>query len=280
MTRPDYDSKTVNPRELQRYAQHFLEDFLEKEETIICPPLDVDLSFYQTRETYNQDSKRVFAGPIFSEKNGDHFTIHLCEECLKDIPSLALQGWLVQELSLCIQKLQPEFYNCNFRSKIYPLWPVIGLAENHMLEMVKDIETSLKKYLTTRLIIDLGLGSSQVYLYFYLINPDLEDRAHYQEAIPHGWTKALFLCRKLEEFLPIFLLAGQNIEFSGDLKSYWMKAHDYLLLEDITLLKILAGIPEELQDAHYSDKVAEMFKKVKIRLLTPGKESIVSDTIH
>ena len=46
-----------------------------------------------------------------------------------------------------------------------------------------------------------------------------------------------------------------------------MKAHDYLLPEDITLLKILAGIPEELQDGHYADKVAEMFKKVKIHLV-------------
>ena len=92
--------------------------------------------------------------------------------------------------------------------------------------------------------------------------------------------KGAFSLSKTRRVSAIFLLAGQNIEFSGDLKSYWMKAHDYLLLEDITLLKILAGIPEELQDAHYSDKVAEMFKKVKIRLLTPGKESIVSDTIH
>jgi hypothetical protein len=280
MTRPDYDSKIADSLELQRYSQHFLEDFLEKEETIIYPPLDVNLFFHQSREAYNQDPKRAFAGPVFSEKNGDHFTIHLCEECLKDIPSLALQGWLVQELSLCIQKLQPEFYKCNFRSKIYPLWPVIGLAENHMREMVEDIETSLKKYLAIRQIIDLGLGASQVYFYFYSVNPSSEDKTHYEEAIPHGWTKALFLCRKLKEFIPIFLLAGKNVEFSIDLKSYWLKAHDYLLPEDVTLLKILAGIPEELQGAQYSDKVAEMFKKVKARLLTPGKTSITSPTIH
>lgn len=262
-----YNLQIVVSDELEKYSRNFVDGFLKR--TIIDPALVVDLSFYPTHAEYRKDPKRSFAGPVYSEKNDEHFTIHMCEESLKDIPSLALQGWLEHIMMRCIQKLQPEFYQINFRRNIFPLMPVTGAAENHILEVVTSLETGLKNHLATAMLIDLGLGLPQVYFYFYLINPDLEDRAHYQEAIPHGWTKALFLCRKLQEFMPIFLLAGRNIEFSVDLRSYWLKDHDYLLQEDLSLLKILANIPDRYNKEPYSFKVIEMFKKVKSHLLAP-----------
>jgi len=278
MKNMSYKLQIVVSDELEKHSRNFVDGFLKR--AIIDPPLAVDLSFHPTHAEYRKDPKRSFAGPVYSEKNDEHFTIHMCEESLKDIPSLVLQGWLEHIMMRCIQKLQPEFYQINFRRNIFPLMPVTGAAENHILEMVTSLETGLKNHLATAMLIDLGLGLPQVYFCFFNLNPSMEDRDNYQETIPYSWTRTLFLCRKLSEFIPISLLAEKHVDFSNDLELYWWNAHDYLIREDQAILKILADIPGRYEKEPYSFKVIEMFKKVKSNLLAPPKRDLPSSTLH
>lgn len=279
---PSRNPQIIPPEKFQEYCRYFVEKFVEK--TDARPSYTIDLSFYSTRAAYEEIPARAVAGPVYSEQQGHRFTIHICEISLKDIPSLVLQGWMANEIILCIQKLQPEFNQLNFRKNILPLMPVSGLAENHIRELVFSLEVGLRKYLAMKTLIHMGEGFQQAHFHFFRISPIVEDRSHYQKLLPHPWTQALFLCRKFREFMPIYRLADKGVEFSQDLASYWWKLHDYLKPEDKTFLRELAGIPHRYADAPYRDIMIELFKKVKPQYLisdkTASKPSSPSPTLH
>jgi hypothetical protein len=260
----------IPSEEIQAYSLYFVKEMVErmKENT----PLEVDLSFYPNRTAYETETARPFAESVYSEKQGDRFTIHICEEDLEDIPSLALQGWLEHEAMRCIQILQPEYAQFNFKKNIFPLMPVTGLAENHILELIHSIESGLKKYLATKALTHMGGGVQQAHFYFFKMSPIAEDQRVYETTLPHSWTKALFLCRKFRELMPIFWLADRNIEFSQDLASFWWKAHDYLTPQDKTFLKDFSGIPHRFAASPYPDIVIKLFKQLKSQYLLSPKD--------
>ncbi len=256
--------------EIQAYSLYFVKEMVKK--TKENTPIEIDLSFYPNRTAYEIETARASGGPVYSEKRGDRFTIHICEEDLKDIPSLALQGWMEHEAMRCIQILQPEYANINFKKNIFPLMPVTGLAENHILELVHSIEAGLKKYFVTKALTLMGGGVQQAHFYFFKTSPMAEDHRVYETALLHSWTKALFLCRKFRELMPIFWLADNNIEFSRELVSFWWKAHGYLIPQDKTFLEEFSGIPHRLAASPYPDIVIELFKQLKSQYLLSPKD--------
>jgi len=261
----------ISSEEIQAYSLYFVKEMVER--TKEKAPPEIDLAFYPNRTAYEMESARPFSGPVYSERRGDRFTIHICEEDLKDIPSLALQGWLEHEAMRCIQLLQPEYAQFNFKKNIFPLMPVTGLAENHILELIHSIESGLKKYLATKALTHMGGGVQQTHFYFFKISPVPEDHRVYETALPHSWTKALFLCRKFREVMPIFWLADGKIEFSKDLAAFWWKTHDYLIPQDKTFLQEFLGIPHRFAASPYPDIVVELFKKLKSQYLLSPKDN-------
>jgi hypothetical protein len=280
MAENNYASQTVSSEQLKAYSEHFANCFLNR--SICCQPLlsDIaDFSFYATEVAYQAESKRRIAGPIYSEKEENGCRIHLCMECLQGIPSLALQGWLEQELTFCRQFNREVFY-CNFRLMILPLFNVVGSAENFIRELVHYIEFGLRRYLATKKLVDLELGMHQVYLHFYRLDPAKLPEDRYQATIPFPWTRAHFLSKKLLEYIPIALLSYRNIGFAGDLDAAWWQYHAYFLPEDKDLLKALANIPTQHHDASYCDNVVRMFEKIKHALLIPKAPAQESHALH
>ena len=256
--------------EIQAYSLYFVKEMIKK--TKEDTPVSVDLSFYPTRTAYETKTGRTSGRPVYSEKRGGRFTIHVCEEDLKDIPSLALQGWMEHEAMRCIQSLLPEYAKINFKKNIFPLMPVTGLAENHILELIHSIEAGLSKYFATKALTLMGGGVQQSHFYFFKMCPTAEDHRVYESAQPHSWTKALFLCRKFRELMPIFWLADNNIEFSQELASFWWKAHGYLIPQDKTFLEEVSAIPHRLAASPYPDIVIALFKKLKSQYLLSPKD--------
>ena len=269
-TMPNNIPQIIPAEKIQTYSRYFIEEFVSK--TVAAPSYEIDLSFYPTRTDYEANTGRVNGGPVYSEQHRDRFTIHICEEPFENIPSPALQGWMEYEAMRCVQKLRPELNGFNFRKNILPLMPVTGLAENHIRELVASLEGGIAKYLATKTLTHMGGGFQQAHFYFFRISPIVDDRGNYQKTLPHPWTKALFLCRKFRELMPIYWLADQNVEFSQDLASYWWKVHDYLMPEDKTFLKKLASIPHQYADAPYPDIVIALFKKLKSQYLLSHKD--------
>ena len=280
MKQTDYNSKIVSIDELKKYSRYFAEKFLKK--AICCQSLIsdiVDFSFYSTEAAYRAEPKLRKADPIFLEKQEIGCKIHLCEECLQGIPSLALQGWLEQELAFCRQNSREELY-CNFREYILPIFPVLGLAENFIRELVHYLDKALRCYLTTEKILDLGFGLHQVYFHFFKLESSELEKERYKESIPHNWTRSHILSQKLGEFMPISLLAVRDIGFSRDLESSWWKCHEYLLPEDKAVLKAIAEVPAQHHADSYCEKLVEMFKKVKLYLLVPKAKIRSSEMLH
>ena len=262
----------IIPQEkIQEYCRYFIDAFIHKVDT--DRPYGIDLSFYPTQADFKAGTGRVKVGPVFSEQYGKEFTVHICEERLKNIPSPALQGWMEYEAMRCVQKHYPELNGFNFRKSILPLMPVTGLAENHMRELVASLETGIAKYLATKKLTHMGGGLEQTHFYFFRISPIVDDPQNYEKTLPHAWTKALFLCRKLRELMPIHWLADQNVAFSQDLAVYWWKVHHYLTPEDKTFLEELASIPHQYADTHYPDIVVALFKKLKFKYLLALKDT-------
>lgn len=275
-----YSSQTISPKQLRQYSEHFANSFLNR--SICCQPLlsdIVDFSFYPTEAAYHAEPKRRIAGPIYAEKEENNCRIHLCEECLKGIPSLALQGWLAEELTVCRQENREVFY-CNFRLNILPLFFVMGSAENFIRELVHYLEFGLRRYLATKKLVHLGRGLHQVYLYFFKLDPGDLSQERYELSIPHAWTRAHFIAKKLKEYMPISLLSRHGIEYARDLEIGWWRYHDYLLPEDKNLLEALALIPDQYSEEFYCEKVIRMFKKVKQALLIPKATAQESRAVH
>ena len=120
MTKFVENSEVIGPDELSNYAQYIVGELLNLMQSY--PPLVVDLSYYPTWATYQKKIKRPLSGAVYSEKKGDRFIIHLCEERLKGIPLLEFQGWLEMELASCTLQLHPNLYRCNFRRRVLPLF--------------------------------------------------------------------------------------------------------------------------------------------------------------
>lgn len=278
MTNFNCNLQIISSYELQKYSRHFVNEFLREVE--IYPPIVIDISFYPSHAAYQTEIKMSHLGPVYSERQDNCLTIHVCEEALMGIPLLALKGWLDQELTCCLLKLQPEFYQFNFNKQILPLVPVSGSAVNLLRHMVEHLKYGLNRFLVTRMIIDSGHGLSQVCFYSFKMNPSSEERDNYHRIIPHHWIRASFLCEKFKEFMPISLLADRNITFSRDLKSVWWKHHEYLTHEDRILLEDLVIIPDKYSDAPYSVKLIEMFRKLQFFFFADRNRSMVSGVLH
>ncbi len=274
----DHNSQAITSEEFQKRSWDFVDEFLQEAKG--CPLLVPNLLFYPTEAAYRAKQKRPNIPPLYSVKEGNGVTIHLCEEALKKIPTLALQGWLDLELASCLLKLHPELYQFNFSRQILPLFPVSGSAVSLVRHMVERLKSGLERYISTRIIIDVGHGASQVYFYFYRIDPHPAERDNYHRFLAYKWIRASFLCQKLQEFISVSLLAERNISFSVDLKSHWWKCHEYFLSEDKRLLEKLAAIPDIHGDEPFSSKLIEMFKNVQSHLFARPSQTQVSGALH
>jgi hypothetical protein len=280
--KPDELKNVASLNDFQLCTMEIIDAFLEKQNSLIYPPLKIQPYFHTDRKAYETSSRRAFAWPVFIEKSGESFMLHLCEEKLNSLPFPVLQGWLIHHAALCIPKMQPAFFTCNYLKNIFPLMPVSGLATNHILQVITHLERALQQYMVVESLIGLGYGISQCHYYFHKVRVVPEDFESYNLLIPHKWSRSLFICRILEDYMGIVVLARQNVHLSTELESFWSDGHPYLLPSDLDLIHSICHIPALWNRSQYCDKVVEMFKLVRDTLLQPepGETEGRSVTIH
>lgn len=261
----------IDPKNIQEHSQQIKSTYLEK--TQVYPPLVIDLKFHRDQKCFQTNLQRADVKTIFTESRDDSFLIHLCESCFISASLSTLQGCLEHEMTLCLQKLLVEFYRINFKKDIFPLMPVTGLAENHMRDLVHKLEHALKNYLAIERLIELDLGLPQINYWLAEIRANHKDAEIYQRMLTHNWTRALFISRKLIEFMPITLLEKRRLKGARELKSAWWKYNDYLLNEDRHRLEIMVKLPTKYNSS-YTTQVVAMFKYMKLQYLTPRRSKI------
>ena len=167
-------SHEISIVDIKTYSFQFIDEFLT--EVTLYPRPSIALSFFSADDEYEAGHGNYYLLPIYTEIDDNSLTIHVCEEGLKGISVLVLRGWLYLEMSAFIFKIQPEFYQYNFRKQILPLFLTSGSAVQLIRHLVEYLDAALKRYLGTELIINMGHGQSLLYYYYYELRRDPPER--------------------------------------------------------------------------------------------------------
>ncbi len=200
------------------------------------------------------------------EQDRASVTLHLYEPALIGIPALALQGWVDLVLAGHIAIDHDNAHRLNFSRSILPLINVSGMAIQVMRYLVYHLENGQKQAMAARLLLEMAHDRELLHYLLYRISPSKNDRENYDHLIPHHWTRAIVVCKKFQEYVVVSSL--DRWSNSADTTSFWRSCNDYLLPEDVHLLKRLAEIAHSDHDNSYSDQLIAMFKAVRTNLLT------------
>lgn len=253
-----------NADDLALRAAMFVEAF--EEDIALSAPLDVSLSFHRHLSTRLAEDADKMHPPVFSESDNDRIMIHLSISDLVGIPSLALQGWLDSELAAIIIRRQHKLYRYNFKQDILPLFQVSGMAAQFIRYLVSHLEDCLKRALRADMILNMNHGLSLAYYYYLMTVPSAEEKQGYQKLVPHKWTRAIFVCKKSKEFVPVTLLDAGG--YLPTLASFWWRCHAYLQPEDRKLMQKLAAVFLSNRHNRFADQMVAAFEAIKSDLLT------------
>jgi hypothetical protein len=221
----------------------------------------------QSQNAQSEEEVMRPADPLSIRQEGEGLVCTLDVARLADVPEAAFQGWVDWTLAKAVMEREPQLYRFNFSRQILPLFPVSGSGVNFIRYIVECLSMGLKRYLTTQKLILMGHGLPQAHFLFFKMHFPREDVSTCQMVTPHRWTKAVFLCRRLETYMALWVLSRHAIGFSAQLHEAWNHAHDYLTAEDRAFLHEVGGIPEQKPGTSYADQMIKMFLQVRDRYL-------------
>jgi hypothetical protein len=188
---------------------------------------------------------------VFMETGGTlHISIY--PDNILGIPAGALQGWLELEITQALFMADSDQYTFNFKNQIQPLMPVAGSSLYFIRELAEGLSRSLKKL-------------------FYLIAPAGEERELYENLLPHNWTRASHLCRKLADYIALSCLAEKGVGFSQLLLSEWPQQLG-LIRADRVFMEEAAFVARQYHGDGFSVQLVEMFKMLRDSLLLVRSE--------
>lgn len=268
-------SNLVTIDEVEQQASDIISDFLQQASFLDSPSVEYSLNkepgYPGLRHNAESDhSIRV------TERDGT-FHLAICSEDLLGIPVGALQGWLELKIVLAMIKADAVGYQFNFQDQIMSLMPVAGGSLYFIRELVEHLSRALKQLEATKIIIKMDRGLPQAYYYFYRKHPTAEDRILYKQLLPHNWSRASHLCRKLGDYLALSCLACRKGGFSRMLLSDWQKQYVYIK-KDQAFMEKMVSIADHYQDSEFSFRLVEMFKLLKESLLIDGRDDTGPDS--
>jgi len=201
---------------------------------------------------------------IFGQIRKEKLVLHACIDRLARMPLPAVQAALDLQLARFTLHRRRQDFAFNFEKKIRPSLAVSGGAVHIVRKMVWHLETALRLQAATRMVIDLDRGSPQVVYYLQMLDQSAVDRADYERMQRHDWVRALFLCRKCETYLSLFLL--QQVGLSPGLLSFWNQCHPFLQPHDRQLLTGLAEKAGTSMALPFADRIVGMFEQVRSHL--------------
>ena len=266
------------PPALDDWTRAGAEEFLNKSGQGF--PRGMRFVFYPTPEDLPQGLKKSGDLPGYPERVGRDLVFHLVEETLRGWPLPAVKGWIQRQAAAVRLKLELGPAPFNFHRQILPLFPVSGSAVAVIRQIVEQLNEALEAFLTTRILLDLGLVEAQRHFYAFRLKAPAGDPVLYREALPHGWVRASILGGRLQDFLALSLLAGRCPAVGAALKRRWWQAHDFFIREDQALLEELAFSVLEAARKSYPELLVGMFVRIRDALLGRRPSPAFSPTLH
>ena len=258
----DLDLSPIStPSQLKEMTADFIDQFCGQ----MAFPSGIDIQIADHPKEMDPPSSLI--NPLQVTLDTQKLRIYLYPEALIGISPLALQGWLDMELARCQLALEPSMYRVNFDKKIRTIFNVSGSGHHIVRHMVAHLENSLKNLIAAQIVIEIGNSSPLLHYCYHRINPSIEDGTNYERLFPHQWVRAIFLCKKNKDYMPVAALADSGL--ANELESYWWKCHRYLSTGDRQFLKALFNTAKQNPVKYFSDTMVEMFRLVTSQFLIP-----------
>jgi hypothetical protein len=252
----------TSPSVFSRHAADWIGSFFAR----LDPSLGarVHLRFHVKDDFPDPAPERRPPDCLIGRREGDRLVVHVCCDRLAGTPLPALQAALDLELAMFALDRDGSAFAFNFQKKILPSVNVSGSAVQLIRKMVWHLEKALKLQSATRLVLDLDRGMPQVFHYFNVLNRSAGERRDYARMQRHDWMRGLFLCRKGELYLSVFLL--QQAGLSPELVSFWQQSHPFLLPHDRRFLDLLARQALENSEQPFAGRLVQLFALVRSHL--------------
>jgi hypothetical protein len=227
--------------ELQSFYQK------EKQERGIVTGEDTD--FLATHEAWSGDPR-----------------IHICQERVKNVPDVVLQGVIHHEISHALLHGAPEFYTFRYSTKLQEAGQNCGLDLAHLQQCVYLLSIAIKDYDVVTWLTDIGLGIGQLHLLKYMITDTEDERRIWEVVCANAVPRKLALAFFLKTLLPIEALVALSVEGAETIKNKWQEAYDWL---SVTIQESLVGFAHNIM-AHRDNLFQKRMENVTINFISDG----------
>jgi hypothetical protein len=157
-----------------------------------------------------------------------HPRIHICQERIKDVPDVVLQGVLHHEISHALHHGTPEFYTFRYSTKLQEAGRICGLDLALLQQCVYMLSVAIKDYDVVTSLADIGLGFGQLHLLEFMISDTEDERRIWEAVCANAGTRKLALAFFLKTLLPIEALVSLRVERAEIIKNQWQEAYGWL----------------------------------------------------
>jgi hypothetical protein len=188
-----------------------LQSFYQKEKQELGIVTGEDTDFLATHEAWRGDPR-----------------IHICQERVKKVPDVVLQGVLHHEISHALLHGAPEFYTFRYSTKLQEAGRIFGLDLALLQQCVYLLSIAIKDYDVMTWLTDIGLGTGQLHLLEYMITDTEDERRIWEVVCANTVPRKLALAFFLKTLLPIEALVSLSVEGAETIKNKWHEAYDWL----------------------------------------------------
>ena len=188
-----------------------LQSFYQKEKQKLGIATGEETDFLATHEAWRGDPR-----------------IHICQERVKDVPDVVLQGVLHHEISHAIHHGSPEFYTFRYSTKLQETGRLCGLDLALLQQCVYMLSVAIKDYDVVTWLTDIGLGFGQLHLLEYLISDTEDERRIWEVVCANPAQRKLALALFLKTLLPIEALVSLRVERAEIIKNQWKEAYRWI----------------------------------------------------
>jgi hypothetical protein len=193
-----------------------------------------------------------------------HPRIHICQERVKDVPAVVIQGVLHHEISHALHHGTPEFYTFRYSTKLQEAGRICGLDLALLQQCVYLLSVALKDYDVVTWLTDIGLGVGQLRLLEYMISDTEDERRIWEVVCANPAPRKLALALFLKTILPIEALVSLSVERAEIIKNQWKEAYRWI---SETIQKGLVGFAHNTM-AYKNKPFQQRLENVTLKLIS------------
>ncbi|UCE55083.1 MAG: hypothetical protein JSV31_06500 [Desulfobacterales bacterium] len=219
-------------------VQSWINEVLEKKGTLTAPAvifINIWRGMDELQAFYQQEQQELGIATggetdflATHEAWKDHPRIHICQERVKDVQDVVLQGVLHHEMSHAFHHGTPEFYTFRYSTKLQQAGQSCGMDLELLQQFVYMLSVALKDYDVVTWLTDIGLGFGQLHLLEYMISDTEDERRIWEVVCTNPTSRKLAVAHFLKTLLPIEALVSLRLQRAEIVKNQWKEAYRWL----------------------------------------------------